>query len=299
MKTINKIINGNPDLQRLLDQHLVWKTGLDFRVEQTHAALSQVVKFGVSDIDSKLPGGGLKFGEVHEWSFKDNSLIPKIYPKDKTTPLMLPLTVLANYFALNDRRNNRERVFWIGSWPNPEFLLRTHLSKAQSFFVDVKSVEERLWSAIQVLKSSLATAIVCNAIRFKYRDLRQLEYATRRTVTQSVYPSVYQSVYPTGHPPGHQAQHNSQTGTICFILRTAEEIKEGSVCETSWQIAPAIDTASNFSIPEHNTSFFPLWSIELVHARGVITPRAWTISSAGVLSTETVDEVSRLAIGRV
>ena len=289
MKTINKTINGNTSLQRLLDQHLVWKTGLDFKFQQAHAALSQVVKFGISDIDSKLPGGGLKFGEVHEWSFKDSSLIPKIYPKDKTTPLMLPLTVLANYFALDDCPHNRKRVFWIGSWPNPEFLLRTHLSKAQSFFLNVTSVEERLWSTIQVLKSSLATAIVCNAIRFKYRDLRQLEYATRRTGAHSVY----------DHPPGHQAQHNGQTGTICFILRTAEEIKECSVCDTSWQIAPAIDTANSFSISEHNTCFFPLWSIELIHARGVITPRAWTISSTGVFSTETVDEVSKSAVGRI
>lgn len=285
----------NPELQRLIDRHLLWvvdpaqaKTGSSKNADSSSNGAGgvtdgQAVSFGAQCIDSVLPGQGLLTGSIHEWFFDLDSTSSKVLEKDERagnntvfkkrwySPFLVPCSLLSNISRTH--LATRKAIVWIGRnvWPNPDFLRRTlcasglelvHSGLAETrtrpIFVDLYKTEDRLWTAVEVLRSRVAQAVICDARGFNLRALRQLQIAAR------------------------------EGGGLGLLFRPPWEINRAGFCATSWLLSPCLpqpfiekselDVLPVNNMELFNSGMFGMWRLELLRARGVQTPRAWQLS---------------------
>lgn len=147
-----------------------------------------VVPFGVAEIDSALPCGGLSFGKLHEWFSAGH-------------PACSILCVLATQALIAKRGSHF--VLWIGKavWPLPQFLLNkfsaetstdNHLLLKQSIFVDPQNNKEILWASETALRSKQIAAIVSFCPRLSLQHSRRLSLAAQKNGSLALIVRPYQ-----------------------------------------------------------------------------------------------------------
>lgn len=188
----------------LLEKGILWSAESSFESSSFYpipfpSKQSTEAQFGIYEIDSILPRGGIAAGAIHEWMFDDALDSP---------PLIIPAYLAANLLRQNE---DARSVFWIGKdvWPSPYLLAqRDPLLLSRSVFLDPPSEKIRLWCLETALRSSASRAVVASVSNFTLAQTKRLSLA---------------------------AAYSGATG---FIIRKKEELSLPSSALTRWIVKP-------------------------------------------------------------
>lgn len=196
------------------------------------------IPFGIPEIDQAI---SLSTGQVHEWALEDSF---SSQGKNFWYPPLQIISHLVGSYISTDKNLLTGVVAWVGKkcWPSPQTLNLTFPSdkiwpwKKHFLFLTPSNKEERLWSIIQLLRSSAVLAVIADGSGFNLTATRRLQLACEERVP------------------------------LLFLMRPPWELKLPSSGRTKWSLTP-LNSQSNQ----------PAWQLELVKAKGNVSPLSWKI----------------------
>jgi hypothetical protein len=223
---------------RLIEDGSVWFAESGPRRTTTP---STGITFGVADIDTNLPHGGLPFSQIHEWFYNDGD-------DSALAPLSIITFMTQQALCLPTQKN--KHILWIGKkiWPTPYILYQVGGAPllARSLFINPPNDESAFWSTVQALGASSIAVVVTT--------LRNAKLPATKKLTAA-------------------AAHG---GSLGIVIRSPEEITTPSAAHSRWLIKPRtpsdtepLTEASHFTLsligckgshPKQST-----WNIELTH----------------------------------
>lgn len=213
--------------------------GLLWRAEGHPRSIHQprregVPPFGITAIDTALPGGGFAPGTIHDWL---------VAPDATHLPCLLPATIAANTLRHDDAHGRGARVIvWIGAAvrPAPWLLHRLFVRAGEAtdalirrcLFVDPGRGKNHLWAIEAALRSPAVAAVVSDVRTLSLIASRRLALAAR------------------------------QSGAIGLIIshptaRAQRGREHGSAAATAWRCTP---------VPSEDLE--PWWRLELLRCKG-------------------------------
>lgn len=134
----------------------------------SHCARCDVLRFGIPDLDSTLPSGGIPIGTIHEWSTETD--IP-------------PLSFFSLLAAAEVHRSGRN-IVWIEDsvWPLPQYLFEISKSEAflkKCFFVQAKSSKTKEWVLDQCARTKGVGLIIAELSGLSRNTLKKLSIAAK------------------------------------------------------------------------------------------------------------------------
>jgi len=221
----------------------LWKT-CSQRVEHRKV---DTLQFNVPEIDGSLSTGGLSYGALHEFYYKDPSrnvhtavAIPTV-----AIPTLLARNAIDAYYTSSASAWHRTAsgtppfyVAWIGrrSWPTP-FSLPQHLLSS-CLFIDPPNEKLSLWAIETALRSPLIKLVIADCPRISLMTTRRF------------------SLRAHAH------------GTTAILLRSLRDLSMPSSSATKWCLSP---------LPSSHLS--PQWNLTLERSKGGAVPlSSWAIS---------------------
>lgn len=229
------------DLKDIFNAGLVWRSSSRSPLSVNPHLRSAV--FGVPEIDSQLPYGGLPFGCVHECALANRLPAAQMW----YAPLLIVASLLGSTIASLRQKTmlppEKKIIAWVGrkSWPTPhvlqEALNKICLDKGEEdwssncMFINPPNKNKRLWTVTQLLRSPAVLAVVAEGSGFEMKATRRLQLAAKRG------------------------------GALGIIIRPPAEISSPTAAQTKWIFTP---------VPAEDGAL--RWSIELLRAKGLALP---------------------------
>lgn len=205
-------------LSTLLSNGSVW-LAKNSSLEKGQCQASSKLTLGISPIDEELPIN-LSTGCFHEWTLQN-----KATSKGKNLwqpPFCVLLTVISHVVAHNPIFKN-SIIAWVGDrcWLTPSFITSTLpldtsckiLNK--SIYLNPPTKAKRLWAAIEILRSHLASILVLDGSGFNFNSTRRLHLATTKATN------------------------------LCLVMRPPWELNCHSVAQTRWRVSPLPSEKTN------------------------------------------------------
>lgn len=198
------LINSNSTINDLFEKGLLWKEGIN---DATYILSPKgSLQFGIKEIDSCLPCGGLSFGALHEFALDDGLSNKQNYYWHP--PLVLVSAILAN----NKILQTNKIIAWVGErcWANPKLLVDfLPIKQIPNFIYFSPSDAEKRFSTIEkLLFSKLAFVVIADGSKLSTLISKRLSSAARKS------------------------------GGICLILRPSWEIEQISTSHSKWILVP-------------------------------------------------------------
>lgn len=232
----------NKKLKYLLHSGALWRG----RSKEHSQPPENFASLGISQIDAKLLGGGLAYGGIHEWYAQHN-----LSTHDKrywTAPLVIICAILRhnirhNFYSYASASDNQVSI-WIGRrcWPTPALIER--------FFGDTAWHLQKQFLFLNPSSASKQLLAIIEALRFP---------------NVAFVVSDGSSISATASRRLHLAARNSNA--LTFIARPSWQLPLPSAVHTKWSVSNA-----------RSPTTFPHWQLELVRARGSLTPLSWTVA---------------------
>lgn len=201
------------------------------------------IKLGIEEIDSKLSGGGLRCGGLHDFFYSVSAA------GVASPPYIFSALLAGRALKINPKEKNL--IIWITNrpFPAPELLQETladkHGSLAHCIFVSPPSPELLIWSLETALRSLAAAAVIADIPNIPLGASRRLSAAAEAS------------------------------GALGIILKDAWLISAPSSSLSAWQISPLPEPrplpAWRVNLLRQKGSKFPedSWAIEVNFKNGL------------------------------
>jgi hypothetical protein len=209
-------------LKELLLDGTVW-----FGSEERHCvALGALrARFGIEKIDGSLLHEGLLSASVHELALSTGEI--RNPALGWHAPLSFTALLLRNFLeetlARKEERAYAPPIVWIGRkcFPTPALLDRLFLTEAiraksdwhwstHCIFVEARTKKEKLWSALETLRSQAVLAAVLDGSGLEFLSTRRLQLAANKG------------------------------GSLALVLRPEHELGFRSAAQTKWSFSPLL-----------------------------------------------------------
>lgn len=176
----------SPSIFKLIEENLLWipEPDKNCKIPTPHLisnkfknARAFTVPFGIDEIDSLLPNGGLSFGATHEWFIS----LDAYYSPPPFHILGKLLSKALLKFKGKESRKDYPFLIWIGktSWPNPIFLKRLGLLEC-SLFIDPPNQKLCTWAIEAALRSASFPMVIAACDKISFPLSRRFSLAAKR-----------------------------------------------------------------------------------------------------------------------
>jgi len=203
-------VDNQQKLNKLLSDGLLWSgsaEGGGAPQNYSSAPTNSVLSFGISEVDASLPQGGLNAGAIHEWTLETELSIQK---KHCWFSPLLPLSSFVPQALVSGGL-----AVWVGKrcWLSPHTLERVvgkELDwKKNCLFINPPNANKRLWTIIQLIRSSAVRIIIADGEKLPLLATRRLQLAVK------------------------------DKNCFLFLVRPPWELELLSTAQTKWRISPA------------------------------------------------------------
>ncbi len=227
-------------LEALIAKGEVWLgSGTNKPFLQSQIQECSVTSFGVDEIDSALPYGGLPEGSINEFF---STTVEGITELPLTIPTIFARRVLENYrkrsrttWSVSEEYSRTSETkeslshssVWIGKkcWPTPFLLPKSSLMRC--IFIDPPSPELSLWSLETALRSPSVACVIADCPSFSLTTFRRFQFAAR------------------------------VSKATVFLLRHEKDLNTPSCAYSQWRITPSPSSEE-----------LPAWELSLLKVKG-------------------------------